>query len=216
VRRRRVPVRRDPRSKARLYRCSDDYVDNCPFVSNADQANADSDAGGDVCDTCPLDADDDIDQDGICGDVDNCAASANSNQSDYDGDGSGDECDADDDADGIADAGDNCPLTHNADQADWDQDGAGNACDDTDDDGDSVIDSIDQCPMTASGDLVLSSGCSIADLAPCEPSGSPWKNHGGYVKAVVQATKQFIAQGLLTQEQADVIISAAASSSCGQ
>jgi len=48
-------------------------TDNCPFVSNVDQADADLDGIGNACDNCP--------------------ATANSNQSDVDADGVGDSCD---------------------------------------------------------------------------------------------------------------------------
>ena len=55
--------------------------DNCPLIDN-NQDNNDGDTFGDACDVCPDDADNDIDDDGICvgsgfappkiGDMDNC------------------------------------------------------------------------------------------------------------------------------------------------
>jgi thrombospondin type 3 repeat protein/hemolysin type calcium-binding protein len=98
-----------------------DATDNCPNVDNPDQADADADGLGDVCD-------DDQDGDGFAAD-DNCPAVANADQTDTDGDGIGDDCDPDADNDGVLNGADNCPLVANADQADTDGDGIGNACD---------------------------------------------------------------------------------------
>ncbi len=70
--------------------------DNCPFVYNPDQADADGDEIGDVCDTCT-----DTDADGYgnpgfpentC-DLDNCPTVFNPDQEDADEDGTGDSCD---------------------------------------------------------------------------------------------------------------------------
>lgn len=63
----------------------------CPARRSTDtafKANA-----GDVCDACPLDSANDVDGDGVCGDVDNCATVANAGQQDSDSDGLGDVCD---------------------------------------------------------------------------------------------------------------------------
>jgi hypothetical protein len=83
-----------------------DVADNCPLTSNADQANNDGDAEGDVCDT-------DDDNDGILDIDDNCPFTANADQADFDGDGIGDVCDDDVDNDGLANALDTCPTTPN-------------------------------------------------------------------------------------------------------
>ncbi|MGM0577988.1 MAG: DUF7507 domain-containing protein, partial [Myxococcota bacterium] len=88
----------------------DDH-DNCVLTPNADQTDSDGDGTGDACDdcdrgddtldsdgdgtpdacdVCPYDPDDDIDGDGVCGDVDNCPTVANTDQTDSDLDGDGD------------------------------------------------------------------------------------------------------------------------------
>ena len=101
-----------------------DGSDNCPEVSNADQADSDDDDIGDVCDPALADSD----GDGIADGEDNCPEVANADQADSDGDGIGDVCDPDSDGDGVPDGSDNCPEVANADQADSDGDDIGNVC----------------------------------------------------------------------------------------
>jgi len=78
-------------------------ADNCPFVANLDQANADGDDRGDACDECP-DSGADMDGDGYDDGCDNCPAVANPEPpqdampqfgalSDTDEDGLGNACD---------------------------------------------------------------------------------------------------------------------------
>ena len=55
-------------------------MDNCPLVTNSDQADTDGDGTGDACDNCPL--------------------VANSNQADMNGNKIGDACESDLDGDG--------------------------------------------------------------------------------------------------------------------
>src|SRR5260221_9984660 len=87
----------------------------------------------------------------------------------------------------------------------------------TDEDADGVPDSLDQCPGTPPGAIVNAEGCSIDQLAPCSgpASGGTWKNHGQYVSSVAQAAEAFLAQGLISADQAEEIVAQAAQSNCG-
>jgi hypothetical protein len=87
----------------------------------------------------------------------------------------------------------------------------------TDADNDGVADSLDFCPSTPVGDIVDATGCSITQIAPCNgpAQGGTWKNHGQYVSTVAQAVESFLAQGLISDEQADEIVAQAAQSNCG-
>jgi hypothetical protein len=87
----------------------------------------------------------------------------------------------------------------------------------TDADGDGVGDSLDLCPGTPASAVVDATGCSIDQLAPCSgpASGGTWKNHGQYVSTVAQTVTLFAEDGLISEDQAEEIVAAAARSNCG-
>ncbi len=164
---------------------SEDPYDNCPFVSNRDQADDDGDEVGTACDNCPntsnedqsdLDGDgigdacdDDRDGDGVGNGEDNCPDNPNppidGEQRDADGDGAGNACDDDMDDDGVPNMEDNCPLVANADE----QTGVsehGEACDD-DDDGDGIRNTNDMCPLVWEAEQLDHDGDNLGDA--CDP-----------------------------------------------
>ncbi|MBT8304079.1 MAG: thrombospondin type 3 repeat-containing protein, partial [Bacteroidia bacterium] len=95
-------------------------VDNCVNTANADQADADGNGIGDVCQ--------DTDNDSVLDINDNCPDNANTNQADADGNGIGDAC-QDTDGDTILDIDDNCIDVANTDQQDTNGNGSGDICD---------------------------------------------------------------------------------------
>ena len=134
--------------------------DNCPETPNSDQADADGDGIGDVCE---IGWNNDEDNDNINDYLDNCIYNFNPGQEDADGDGIGDVCDEDIDGDGILNDIDNCEKTANEDQADMDGDGIGDVCDD-DIDGDGWENNVDNCEKTANEDQSDMDGDGIGDV----------------------------------------------------
>ena len=116
----------------------------------------------------------------------------------------------------MPDQDDNCPYVPNLNQFDFDGDGVGDVCD-GDGDGDGVLDDYDACLETSLGTTVDADGCSgeqLVDLAcPCD---NEWKNHGEFVSSVAHAAENQLADGLITQEERDAIVSARAESGCGK
>ncbi len=88
-----------------------------------------------------------------------------------------------------------------------------------DQDGDGVIDSYDACPDTEPGVPVDAYGCGGEQLVdatcPCEQT-PPWTNHGQYMKCVVHAAKDQLADGLITRQEKHDIIRERARSDCGK
>ena len=139
-----------------------DAFDNCPTVTNADQANHDGDLLGDACDP-------DDDNDTVVDESDGCPTgdtgwvSTGATDNDHDGCRDAGAEDGDDDNDAAADGSDNCALNANADQANNDGDGQGDVCD-SDDDNDSVADAADNCALNANADQANNDGDGQGDV----------------------------------------------------
>lgn len=181
------------------YQYADDYdddgkedpYDNCPFVSNRDQADDDGDGIGTACDNCPNDAnedqsdidgdllgdvcDSDMDGDNIENGNDLCQKNPDPLQKDTDQDGLGDACDPDMDNDGIDNLVDNCPLVPNPDQADSDPDVFGDDCDE-DQDADGVRDTGDNCLMVANMDQLDMDNDGLGDACDPDSDGDGFVN----------------------------------------
>ena len=164
----------------------------------------------------------DTDEDGIADSQDNCPDIYNPDQADEDENDIGDVCQsADEDNDGYTadvDCNDTNPSIHP--DATEVCDGLDNNCDNHTDedwvcdaDKDGINNSSDQCLSTQADQIVNKSGCSIADLCPCD---NAWKNHGAYVNCVTKTSQSFLASGLISSPDKGLIVSGAAQSECGK
>jgi len=157
-----------------------DSVDNCPTVSNNDQANFDAQYGdtmGDACDT-------DDDNDGLLDTSEpaTCTAPPPSHPGRLDPD-----CDDDLRSDGNLDpdsggpilAGpDNCIIVANPTQTNTDGDAFGDACD-LDDDNDGISDGTDNCPLvsnTNQANFDQQYGDTLGDACDTEDDGDGYSD----------------------------------------
>ncbi|MDD9896312.1 MAG: thrombospondin type 3 repeat-containing protein [Gammaproteobacteria bacterium] len=123
------------------------------------------------------------------------------------------ESQLDDDGDGVSNAIDACPATPNGEDANAD----GCSLSQLDTDSDGVNDAIDACPATPAGAVVNAEGCTGLDVVEtaCDADGD-WKNHGQFVSCVSNAVDAAVDGGLLTEEEGEAIVSAAAQSDVGK
>lgn len=192
----------------------DDSQDAFPFDAT-ESVDTDGDGVGNNADT-------DDDNDGV--DDSNDAFPLDSTESsDFDGDGIGDNADTDDDNDGVDDSNDAFPFDA-SESADFDGDGVGDNAD-NDDDNDGITDDMDQYTGMVSGNVDLGTGdTGIADRV--NSNGVPLsvllsdgmnacsataKNHGKYVSCMAKVLNALKKQGLITDEEKDLLQSMIAS-----
>lgn len=157
------------------------FNDNCPVAANVDQADADNDGTGDVCDKQTVV---DADSDGAPDIFDNCPTIKNASQTDGDTDNIGDACDEDADGDSIQNLKDNCAYVSNATQADVDKNGVGDACQSAtgvvDTDADGQPDAVDNCTSVKNVDQSDADEDSVGDACDEDIDGDTvanWKDN---------------------------------------
>lgn len=173
-----------------------DGEDVCSLIADADQADADGDGVGNVCDgdyvapsvsTIPV-PDVDRDDDGAENDDDNCPDASNPDQADIDQDGNGDVCDNDIDGDGVVNEDDNCTYVANPGQSETDADGDG-AFDDCD------LDATDPKVGTAQDGVFV-------DIAHGDDTSFGTRDHplatlgAGIIKARAEGKAVYVAAGV--------------------
>lgn len=199
-----------------------DVNDNCPAVSNSNQADLDGDGVGDACDSDVdgdgySNADDayprdpalhlpDSDNDGINDAFDNCRLTANAGQADLDHDGVGDACDGDIDGDGVSNASDAYP-TNAAEWADSDGDGIGNNADPFDNSNTGPWLVVGTC-NTGVANWSMGGGTWANDLIASAYAANP--NHGKFVSAVETISAGWMKSGRITGAQHGAIVACAA------
>ena len=151
-----------------------DGIDNCPRVSNSNQANFESDMLGDVCD-------DDDDNDGIADDLDDCAQGevdwTSTVLTDHDSDGCRDDDeDFDDDNDTIFDHLDTCPKGPVGRISTTESDVEGDGCSDVDSDSDGFVDQRDNCPSDSNSGQEDLDGDLIGDICDLDEDGDSIAN----------------------------------------
>ena len=146
-----------------------DGEDNCPRISNTDQANHDNDLQGDICD-------DDDDDDGILDQDDDCPQGVtgwfSEASTDHDTDGCKDAGeDYDDDEDTVFDHNDLCPLGPVGWISTSETDAEGDGCADIDTDSDGWVDQMDNCPNDVNSEQLDLDGDAIGDICDIDQDG---------------------------------------------
>jgi hypothetical protein len=66
--------------------------------------------------------------------------------------------------------------------------------------------------------VVDAAGCSIVQHCPCAgpPGGGAWRNHGQFLRCVVEKARELREAGRLSPKQAGAIVSGQARRDCGR